>query len=65
MPITFIPGNFNGAYYYLPVEIMLCDRFNPVVVLLPLQRRGAVSHSSDLVDQDFYDALNRTRSCME
>ena len=62
MTLTFTPGNFSGAYYYLPVEVRLCDRFNPVVVHLPLQNKNSVSHFSDLVDQEFYDGVNRSKS---
>ena len=60
--MTLIPGDFTGAYFYLPVEIRLCDRFNPVVVHIPLQRKGSVSHNTSQICQDFYDAADRCKS---
>lgn len=38
-----IPGKWEGAYFYMPLEVMLAGRNNPVVLNLPLQRRGSVS----------------------
>ncbi|MFA5206464.1 MAG: ADP-ribosylglycohydrolase family protein, partial [Lentisphaeria bacterium] len=60
--VTVMPGEFAGAYHYLPVEIRLCDRTHPTVVCIPLQRRGSVNLNSTLVCQDYYDAANRCKS---
>jgi len=60
--MTFVPGNFNGAYYYLPVEIRLSDRLNPIVVHIPLQHNDCIEHFPTLPDQDFYDKMNRCKS---
>lgn len=57
--ITVIPGEFNEAYYYLPLEIRIADRFNPYIVYLPLQKRGAVNHQMPQVCQNFFDNNNR------
>ena len=38
-----IPGDWDGAYFYMPLEIRLAGRNNPIVLHLPLQRKGAVS----------------------
>ena len=62
VPMTIIPGEFSGAYYYLPVEIRLCDRFNPVTVHIPLQRQEVVNHFPTEAAQEFYDASNRCTS---
>jgi hypothetical protein len=60
--MTLVPGDFSGAYLYLPVEISLCDRFNPVVVHIPLQRKGSVNHNTVQPCQDFHDASDRCKS---
>ncbi len=59
--LSFIPGDFSGVYYDLPVEIRLGDRRSPTLLLLPLQK-GVVVHDTDQVDQAFYDRVNRNRS---
>jgi ADP-ribosylglycohydrolase len=60
--MTLIPGEFSGAYYYLPVEVRLCDRLNPIVVHLPLQRKGSVQHNLSLIAQEYRDSANRCKS---
>lgn len=60
--LTIVPGEFSGAYYYLPVEIRVSDRLNPVVVHVPLQKRGCVMHAPERPEQDFFDTRNRSRS---
>jgi ADP-ribosylglycohydrolase len=60
--LTIIPGEFTGAYYYLPVEVRLFDRFNPIVVHLPLQRQGSVEYYPSVFCQDFFDASSRCKS---
>lgn len=62
MEMTLVPGSFSGAYYYLPVEIRLVDRNYPTVIHLPLQRQACLQHSPTIVDQDFYDKMNRGKS---
>jgi len=67
--ITIIPGDFTSAYYYLPVEVRLCGRHNPIVLHLPLQRQGSVNHlplqrqgNGNHTCQDFFDASCRCKS---
>jgi hypothetical protein len=60
--MTIVPGEFSGAYAYLPLEVRLCDRFNPTVLHIPLQRRGSVTHNLSIPDQLFYDRANRCKS---
>lgn len=63
--MTIVPGEFSGSYYYLPIEIKLCDRFNPVIVHAPFQRKGSVKHFPDKHYQGFWDASNRLKSRFE
>ena len=60
--VTIIPGDFPGAYCYLPVEVRLCDRLNPIVLHLPLQRLGSVNHNQSLIFHDFFDSSRRCKS---
>jgi ADP-ribosylglycohydrolase len=62
MNITITPGECLGAYYYLPVEIKLCDRFNPISLFIPFQRKGSVNHNTTELCQDFHDAANRNKA---
>jgi len=65
MQLTFIPGEFTAAYYYLPVEVRLNGRMNPIVVHLPLQRQGSVNFFPEKICQDFFDASCHCRSRAE
>lgn len=40
---TIIPGDFEGAYFYLPLEIRLAGRANHATVNVPFQKQGSVS----------------------
>jgi len=58
--LTFTPGDFPDAYFYLPLELRLYGRRNPYMVFLPLQR-GRVDHTQETPDQPYYDRSNRER----
>ena len=60
--LTFVPGEFSGAYAYLPVDVRLGDRLVPWTANLPLQRRGAVIYYASETYRDYWDARNRVVS---
>lgn len=60
--ITIIPGEFASAYYYIPVEIRLANRFNPITINIPLQRKGSVVFNAENVVQSFYDKSCRVKA---
>ena len=62
MEVSFVPDKFNSAYYYLPVKVQICDRLNPIVVNIPLQQKKSVDLSPVMLDEDFFDAVNRHKN---
>lgn len=59
--MTIVPGEFGGAYYHLPVEVRLSDRFNPILLTIPLQKKGSVQHNPVKQYQPFQDASIRCK----
>lgn len=53
------PGSFDGGYYYLPIELRLADRMNPVIIHFPLQRKESVKHYFANYDHSFSSAKHR------
>ena len=45
MEFVLIPGAQDTAFTYIPVEVRLAGRFNPVTVQVPFQAKGAVNHN--------------------
>jgi ADP-ribosylglycohydrolase len=62
LELEITPGKLSSAYEHIPVEIRLCDRFYPIVVHIPFQRKGSVNHDPTVICQDFYDVRNRCKS---
>ena len=43
--ITMVPGGMDAAFTYIPLEVRLAGRFNPITVQVPFQLKGSASHS--------------------
>ena len=68
--IQLIPGAFDGVFEHVPLEIRLAGRFNPVLVSVPFQRKGAVCQfpaAGTPIDQSAWDRRNvrYARACVE
>jgi len=48
--ITLIPGAMNDAFIYIPLEVRLAGRFNPITLQVPFQRQEAISHTPFVQD---------------
>jgi ADP-ribosylglycohydrolase len=46
---TIIPGNFDEAYFYLPLELKLVDRNTRINLNIPFQKQGSVNFNPDEV----------------
>jgi hypothetical protein len=44
---TIIPGNFEGAYFYLPLEVKVVDRNNRVTLNIPFQKKGVITYNPE------------------
>jgi ADP-ribosylglycohydrolase len=56
--ITAGPG--KESFTYIPVKVRISDRNSPVYLTVPFQLAGSVkSGEYDVVEQSYYDALNR------
>ncbi len=62
LEFTIIPGAFAETFLYLPVELKLCDRHNPVVVHIPFQRKGRVDYFKTAPCVEFTDSFFRFQS---
>ena len=45
LQISLTPGCVDAAFTYIPLEIRLAGRFNPITVQVPFQLEGSVNHS--------------------
>ncbi len=52
-------GTFSGAVEYLPLTIRLAGRFNPLVVMVPIQQKGCANNEFPEVNQSYYDIRDR------
>jgi hypothetical protein len=59
---TIIPSEFTETFFYLPIELRLCDRHNPVMLQIPFQCHGGINYECSTVCQEFYDSSSRNRS---
>lgn len=60
--LTVIPAAMESAFVYIPLEIRLSGRFNPVTIQVPFQRQGTVCHWPDQINdihQPYWDEKNR------
>jgi len=46
--LALIPGALDAAFTYIPLEVRLAGRFNPVTLRVPFQLKGSVDHSPRL-----------------
>lgn len=60
--VTVTPGEFDESYYYMPVEIRISNRFHPIVVHVPLQRKGSVNYDLAELHEEGFDLLSRRKS---
>jgi len=44
-PFTITPGDFDGGFHYVELEIRDRDRSNPTVLSIPFQKQGTVHYS--------------------
>jgi len=58
---VLIPGDFPGPCCYIPLEVLLNGRFNPVPLSIPFQRKGAACHDTNEYPPLQTDRLWRTR----
>ncbi|MDD5678483.1 MAG: ADP-ribosylglycohydrolase family protein [Kiritimatiellae bacterium] len=60
---AIVPGTIEAAFTYVPLEVRLAGRFNPIVLQVPFQLKGAVVHSppKDGIGafQEYWDGRNR------
>ena len=52
-------GTFSGAGEYLPLTIRLAGRFNPLVVMVPIQQKGCANNEFPETNQSYYDIRDR------
>ena len=52
-------GTFSGAVEYLPLTIRLAGRFNPLVVMVPIQQKGCANNEFPETNQSYYDIRDR------
>jgi hypothetical protein len=56
---TVVPGEFEEAFYYLPLEVRLGSRTHPVTLQIPFQKEGCVVYDQLTPDPDELAALSR------
>lgn len=49
-------GEFSGSYFYLPLEVSISGRANPIIINIPLQRKNSVDHDINVYDINVYDS---------
>ena len=62
-PITvkIVPARLSEAFYYLPLEIRLSDRFYRFTVYLPMQQESCVSFTHQFRNNSFYDTVDQRK----
>ena len=61
---VIIPGNYEDAYFYMPLEVKLVDRNHRIILNVPAQKKGGTSYNPDeisVVHDTFERHLARTR----
>lgn len=60
---SIIPAAIESAFTYVPLEVRLAGRFNPIVLQVPFQLKGAVVHCPPKdgagIFQEYWDGRNR------
>lgn len=56
-----VPGDFPGPCCYIPLEVVLSGRFNPVILSIPFQRKGAANHDTHDVNAPYPPHLMNAR----
>ncbi len=59
--LAIIPGALADAFTYIPLELRLAGRFNPVTVQLPFQTAGSVNHNPYQHRGGFLDYADRKK----
>jgi ADP-ribosylglycohydrolase len=59
---TIVPANFEDAYCYVPLEVKLSGRFNPITLTVPFQLSGAVRYNTTGYPPEYADRLNKVRA---
>lgn len=57
--VTLLPGEFNDAFVYIPLELRLSGRNAPYYLTVPFQCTGSVGSAHPHLNQTYYDNRNR------